>query len=202
MFLVVLKTNLLSLLNITDIILRASGKRNPAPNSASGAKKKSNQGKFNLWADKYMLNKGLETLHGGQRILLKAEEIWGAGNVPAGQEKYLYQYHIYQINEDYKTAIIKFDEKYVEEGRYHCVDFPNPERDTKTTINKYKLARAKEDKQLFNLHLGCKKKINNDRKEDLRKEEKSQKVTESCDLSNILQNIEDHHCDAYSLLVN
>ena len=55
---------------------------------------------------------------------------------------------------------------------------------------------------MFNLHLGRKNKINNDRKEDLRKEEESQKVTESCDLSEILQNIEDDHCDAYSLLVN
>ena len=87
-----------------------------------------------------MLKKGMETHHGGQRILLKAEEIWGAGNVPAGQEKYLCQYHIYQINEDCKTAIIEFDEKYVEEGGYHFVNFPNPDRDTKTTIDKYKLA--------------------------------------------------------------
>ena len=115
-FLVVLETNLLSLFNITDIMLRASGKRNPAPNLEAGAKKKRKQGKFNLWADKSMVKKGLETLHGGQSILLKAEDIWGAGNVPAGQEKYLYQYHIYQINEDCKTAIIEFDDKYVEEG--------------------------------------------------------------------------------------
>ena len=113
----------------------------------------------------------METLHGGQHILLKAEEIWAAGNVPAGQEKYLYQYHIYQINKDCKTAIIKFDEKYVEEGGYHFVTFPNPYRNTKTTINKYKLARAKEDKQFFNLHLRRENKIHNDRKEDLRKEE-------------------------------
>ena len=77
---------------------------------------------------------GLETLHGGKHILLKAEEILGAGNVPAGQEKYLYQYHIYQINEDCKTAIIEFDEKYVEEGGYHLVNFPNLERHTRTTI--------------------------------------------------------------------
>ena len=27
-------------------------------------------------------------------------------------------------------------------------------------------------------------------------------MTESCDLSNILQNMEEYHCDAYSLLVN
>ena len=84
MFLVNLETHLLSLLNITDIMLRASEKRNPAPNSAAGAKKKSKQGKFNLWADKSMPKKGLETLHGGQLILIKAEEIWGAGNVTAG----------------------------------------------------------------------------------------------------------------------
>ena len=36
----------------------------------------------------------------------------------------------------------------------------------------------------------------------MRNEEESQKVIESCDLSDILQNIEDDHCDAYSLLVN
>ena len=89
MLLVVLETNLLSLLNITDIILRTSGKCNTATNSEARAKKKSKQGKFNPWADKYMLKKGLETLHRGQHILLKAEEIWGAGNVPAGQEKYI-----------------------------------------------------------------------------------------------------------------
>ena len=65
MFLVVIETNLLSLLNITDIILRASWKRNPATNLAAGAKKNSKLGKFNLWDDKYMLKKGLETLHGG-----------------------------------------------------------------------------------------------------------------------------------------
>ena len=88
-------------------MLRATGKTD----SAAGAKKKSKRGKFNLWADKSMLKKVLETLHGGQRILLKAEEIWGAGNVPAGQEKYMYQYHIYQTNEDGKTVIIEFDEK-------------------------------------------------------------------------------------------
>ena len=81
-----------------------------------------------------MLKKGLETLHASQRILLKAGEIWGAGNVPAGQEKYLYQYHIYQINKDCKTAIIKFDEKYVEEGGYHLVNSPNLERHTRKTI--------------------------------------------------------------------
>ena len=55
---------------------------------------------------------------------------------------------------------------------------------------------------MFNLHLGHEKKINNDRKEDLRKEEESQKVTESCDLSDILQKMEDDRCDAYSFLVN
>ena len=90
MFLVVFETNIISINNITDIILRPSGEHNPTPNSAAGAKKKSKQGKLYLLADKYMLKKGLETLHGGQRILLKSEEIWGAGNVPAGQEKYLY----------------------------------------------------------------------------------------------------------------
>ena len=72
-FLVVLETNLLSLLNITDIMLRASGKRNLAPNLAAGAKKKSNQGKFNIWSNKSMLKKGLETLQEGHHILLKAE---------------------------------------------------------------------------------------------------------------------------------
>ena len=121
-------------------MIRVSGKLNPAPNLAAGAKKKRKQGKFNLWADKYMLKKGLETLHGGQSILLKAGKIWGAGNVPSGQEKYLYQYHIHQINEYFKTAIIEFDEKYVEEGGYHFANFPNPDRDTKTTIDKHKLA--------------------------------------------------------------
>ena len=55
---------------------------------------------------------------------------------------------------------------------------------------------------MFNLYLGRENKINNDRKEDLRKEEESQKVTESCDLSNILQKMEDDHRDAYSPLVN
>ena len=75
MLFVVLETNLLSLLNITDIILRTSGKCNTATNSAAGSKKNSKQGKFNPWADKYMFKKGLETLHRGQRILIKAEEI-------------------------------------------------------------------------------------------------------------------------------
>ena len=55
---------------------------------------------------------------------------------------------------------------------------------------------------MFNLHLGRKNKINNDRKEDLRKEEEYQMVTESCDLSDIFQTMEDDHCDAYPLLVN
>ena len=55
---------------------------------------------------------------------------------------------------------------------------------------------------MFNLYLGREKKINNDRKEDLRKEEESQKVTESCDLSDIFKKMEDNHCDAYFLLVN
>ena len=135
-------------------MLRASGKRNPAPNLAAGAKRKSKQGKFKFLFDKSMLKKGLDTLHRGQHILLKAEEIWGCGNIPACQEKYLYQNHINQINEDCKTAIIGLNEKYVEEGGYHFVNFPNPDRVTKTTIDKYKLTRSKEDKQLFNFHLG------------------------------------------------
>ena len=55
---------------------------------------------------------------------------------------------------------------------------------------------------MFNFHLGHENKINNDSREDLQKEEESQKVTESCDLSDILQKMEDDHCDAYYLLVN
>jgi DNA-directed RNA polymerase len=46
----------------------------------------------------------------GRRILLKAQDIYGRGKVPSGEEEYLFQYIIDSINEDCKTAILKYED--------------------------------------------------------------------------------------------
>ena len=53
---------------------------------------------------------GMNTVYGGRRILLKATDIYARSRIPEGEETYLFQYHINEVNADRKTATIKFDE--------------------------------------------------------------------------------------------
>ena len=59
-----------------------------------------------------------------RQILLKAQDIYGRGKVPSGKEEYLFQY-IDSINEDCKTAILKYEEKCIANGGHQFTNYPD-----------------------------------------------------------------------------
>ena len=91
-----------------------------APNTPTTATKKKKTKKvqrpFNLHPTTALLLEGLRKAHTGKRILLTSKALFKTNRIPEGEENYLWQYHIYEVNGDGKTAEIEFDERYIEEG--------------------------------------------------------------------------------------
>ena len=116
----------------------ASSFRKRAATSKPKAKtkiKKKKREPFNLHGPRNkLLKKGLEKDYEGKHVLLKASQLYkGKHNVPDGEERYLFQYHIYQVNDDLESATIEFDECYVDEGSHSSSTTPSLNANTNTT---------------------------------------------------------------------
>ena len=79
-----------------------------APNTPTTATKKKKTKKvqrpFNLHPTTALLLEGLRKAHTGKRILLTSKALFKTNRIPEGEENYLCQYHIYEVNGDGKTA--------------------------------------------------------------------------------------------------
>ena len=153
-------------------------------------------------SDKAILD-GMNLTYKGSRILLKAKDIYPRGQIPAGEEPYLFQYHIEKINPDRKTATLKFDEMYVVDGDHRFLNYAltdEESREQDATIDDYVMNGFKADEEEYNMHIGRANKIRNDRLEAQRAAAEEEKVASSEDLFDIERKIEDK-ADAYQLLL-
>ena len=181
-----------------------SSRRRPASATATSQcqPKKTKQGPFNLQRTTELIKKGLEVNHDGKRLLLAASGLYRYDQVPEGEENYFFQYHIHLINEDCNTAIIEFDERYVEEDGDRFFNYPNPDPNTTSLLTTYSLERADDDHERFNVYLGRENKRINDQREAEERQAEAQIVAQSTDLSDINKKMQESTCDAYTLLVN
>jgi hypothetical protein len=176
----------------------------PKKTSAKAEPKKTKQGPFNLHGpNNELLLTGLKNEHQGKRLLLKAKELYkGINNVPNGEERYLFQYHILTVNNDLVSATIEFDERYVEEDGHQFFNYPNPDANTNTTIPGYSLSQVKVDHELFNVSLGRENKRINDKREEEARAAETERVVWSADLSDIAVKLKESRCNFFSVLVN
>ena len=59
----------------------------------------------------------------GKRILLQAKSIY-KGRIPRGEEKFLFQYRIMEINDDCETAEIEYEDKCIVDGGNAFESYP------------------------------------------------------------------------------
>ena len=72
-------------------------------------KKKKQQVQLNLHSNSDLIRKGLETYHKGKHLLLVSKYLCKQGQVPEGQEDFLWEYTFIKVNDDCKTGIIEFN---------------------------------------------------------------------------------------------
>jgi hypothetical protein len=135
----------------------------------------------------------------GRRILLRAQDIYGRGKVPEGEEDYLFQYIIDSINEDCKTAVLKYEEKSITNGGDQFTNYPDITGD-ESSIPNYYLNTFKEDHELYNVHNGRVNKILNDEKDALRKQQRKERANAIDDVTDLEDRISEGTA-AYKLLV-
>lgn len=163
-------------------------------------KKKNKQDLPTLFgANRQDLLRGLSATHVGRRILLSAKDLYGAGNVPIGEENLLHQYSIVSLNTDMATAVIAYDEKCITEGGNKFRDYPLTD-DDEGEISDYKMLNFDEHHELYNVHLGRVNKKVNDLKEKQRKIEAEMKIAAAEDVSDIERKLS-NGIDPYLIIV-
>ncbi|KAL7541905.1 hypothetical protein ACHAXR_011364, partial [Thalassiosira sp. AJA248-18] len=145
--------------------------------------------------------KGLEKAHKGKCLLLASKAPHKPGQIPQGEEDFLWEYTFTKVNKDCSTVVIEFNNRYTleEEGNffnYVCT------KDREMSIVGYKFSGIQDDHKLFNkiLHRVNNKAING-AKEMKRQEEAVKRVAAAGDLSDLQQKIEER-VYAYNLLVD
>ncbi len=168
---------------------------------ATAPKKKKVQSSFNLHPTNALLLEGLREAHVGKRILLRSKALFKTNQIPEGKENYLWQYHIYEVNGDGKTAETEFDKRYIEEGGHTFYNYLNSDANTDNSIKDYKFSGVADDPELLNAHLARGNKMLNDLIEAQCKGDEEKKVSASNDLSDIMWKFEEDRCDLFILLV-
>jgi hypothetical protein len=111
-------------------------------------------------------------LHVGKRVLLKATSLYSKKNLPIGEEKYLFQYHVIAVNDDLETCKLEYETKFIVEGGREFQNYPLPESDDLNNfIDEYRLELLPKDAELYKKYLGI---VNKDKKEAEDKLEKEQ----------------------------
>lgn len=201
---------------VSDIMApnrRRSAAGAAAAGASSGKKQKTQQDITGLLGSKKMLLTGLNKKYKGQRILLKASDLYARGRVPRGEEDYLFQYTIKSINDDCKTAVIEFDEQYIIDGGDKFVNYPKLDEDGADSgdeaddddaggdIKDYQISLAKDDMERYRKHIARRNKAINDIKFAKLKEDAAKKVAVSDDVSDLQQQIKDGTLTAYQMLL-
>jgi hypothetical protein len=112
-------------------------------------------------------------LHVGKRVILKATSLYSKKNLPIGEEKHLFQYHVIAVNDDLETCKLEYETKFIVEGRREFQNYPLPESDdmNNSFIDEYRLELLPKDAELYKKYLGI---VNKDKKDAEDKLEKEQ----------------------------
>ena len=153
-----------------------------------------------LFSNKKTLQASLSTANVGKCILLPAKDIYN-GRVPEGEEKHLFKYHIKSINSDCDTAVVAFDESYIEDGGHQFKNYPNLDEDEETEISDYSLSQLSKHHKLYNIHLGRYRTIINDRIDNERKAREAEQANAANNVSDLVDKFEKKN-DAYQLLLS
>ena len=171
----------------------------PSKGSDSRKKSKTQVSLAHTFGNNAFLLASLRKTHIGKRILLRAKDIYN-GTVPHGEEAFLFQYSVSQVNADCKTATIDFDERCIVEKGDMFQNYPNL-GDEDTSIQDYKIEMLNADHELFNAHLGRVNKRENDLRESKKKIEQDKKVRATDDVQDIDDKFHVQKIDGYSILV-
>lgn len=96
----------------------------PSKGSDTRKKSKTQVSLAHTFGNNAFLLASLRKTHIGKRILLRAKDIYN-GTVPHGEEAFLFQYSVSQVNADCKTATIDFDERCIVEKGDMFQNYPN-----------------------------------------------------------------------------
>ena len=154
---------------------------------------------FNSGTKEQVLN-SMNSRFTGKRILLKAQDIYGRGKVPHGEEDFLFQYNITSINKDCKTAVLQYDDKCIKNGGNQFTSCPDT-TGNESTINNYYLETSMADHELYNVHQGRVNKIINNEKDAMHKKQRDMSTDAIDDVSELEARISDG-ITAYALLVD
>ena len=171
----------------------------PSKGSDTRKKSKTQVSLAHTFGNNAFLLASLRKTHIGKRILLRAKDIYN-GTVPHGEEAFLFQYSVSQVNADCKTATIDFDERCIVEKGDMFQNYPNL-GDEDTSIQDYKIEMLNADHELFNAHLGRVNKRKNDLRESKKKIEQDEKVRATDDVQDIDDKFHVQKIDGYSILV-
>lgn len=169
--------------------MNSSGKkRKKQPNLKSSFSKKND----------HFAHQGLSLLHEGKRLLLSAGRLYSPNPVPAGEDNFLFQYSVKEINLDCKTAVIDYDEVKILSGGDAFQDDPHTSSES-TVIKNYHLSHLTKDHEEFNKHLGRHTKKINDAEELVLKEKTAAKMKSVDSTSDLSKQFNDG-VTAYDLL--
>ena len=171
----------------------------PSKGSDTRKKSKTQVSLAHTFGNNAFLLASLRKTHIGKRILLRAKDIYN-GTVPNGEEAFLFQYSVSQVNADCKTATIDFDERCIVEKGEMFQNYPNLGNED-TSIQDYKIEMLNADHELFNAHLGWVNKRENDLRESKKKIEQDEKVRATDDVQDIDDKFHVQKIDGYSILV-
>ena len=136
----------------------------------------------------------------GQRILLTASAIYGGkSKVPRGEEDFLFQYTVADVNDE-TYATIEYEGKYIIEGGREWKSFLALQ-DSDFNVEGYRFCCFKEDHALFNKYLGIVNKRINDCRDAERKREEESKQKEMDDVSDIQRKIVEEGMEPYDVLL-
>ena len=100
-------------------------------------KKKTQLQQSTLFSDGDEVPRGLNKTHKGKHLLIPAKVLY-SGQVPFGQEDYLFQYSVRSVNKEHKTLAIQYDERCISNYSDAFQDFPLHD-ENEETINSYQI---------------------------------------------------------------
>ena len=95
----------------------------------------------------------LTKVHVGKRLLLSSQVLYAQGQVPKGEENFLFQCSVKEINLNCTTAVIEFNELFIKEGgnAFQCYPIEDGES---SLISGYDLAFLPDHHEEFDKYVG------------------------------------------------
>ena len=179
----------------------ARGKRAPAAAKGLPSSKKKKSQQMTLFGDSASLQASMTKAHKGTRLLLKSTAIYPRNRVPDGEEDYLFLYVVEKVNDDLKTAVINFADRYVIEGGHQFCNYVSADNGTDGSIEKYDLELLKKDAEVYGVHIARGNKVRNDKLAAEAKAAAEEKIRSRDDVSDLKAKMEQRQ-DGYGLLLS